>query len=286
MKIYTEDQLKEAGLKYFDQDILAMNVWINKYALKNKKGEYLELSPDDTLKRIAKEIERAELKYANPLSYRKIYETIKDFKYFIFGGSVLSGLGNNERVSSLGNCFFIDNGSDSYGGILNTEESMIQLMKRRGGVGITIEHLRPETANVNNAAKTSTGPVSFMNRFSNGTREVAQDGRRGALMITCFSPDTFVYTDKGWEYITETIKRWNNGESPKAWTHDGYKDIESVQEFDETELYEVICENKKSIKVTADHKFVVKNMETGNEYLKILKDINIKEEQIVFFLDE
>lgn len=183
-EIYSEAQLREEGLVYFDGDILATNVWINKYALKTKKGDYLELTPDDTIRRIAKEIERAENKYPNPLSHRKIYESLKNFKYFIFGGSILFGLGNDEQISSLGNCFFIDNGADSYGGIMNTEESMIQLMKRRGGVGITLEHLRPETSIVNNAAQSSTGATSFMDRFSHGTREVAQDGRRGALMIT------------------------------------------------------------------------------------------------------
>jgi len=183
-EIYSEAQIREEGLIYFKGDILATNVWINKYALKTKKGDYLELTPDDTLRRIAKEIERAELKYPNPLSHTKIYNAIKGFQNFIFGGSILFGLGNDEQVSSLGNCFFIDNGADSYGGIFNTEEAMVQLMKRRGGVGITLEHLRPETSIVNNAAKSSTGAVSFMNRFSEGTREVAQDGRRGALMIT------------------------------------------------------------------------------------------------------
>lgn len=184
VKTYSEAQLREQGLIYFEGDILATNVWINKYALKTKKGEYKESNPDDTLRRITKEIERAESKYPNPLSHRRIYESLKGFKNFIFGGSILFGLGNEEQISSLGNCFFIDNGSDSYGGIMNTEESMIQLMKRRGGVGITLEHLRPETSIVNNAAQSSTGAVSFMDRFSHGTREVAQDGRRGALMIT------------------------------------------------------------------------------------------------------
>jgi len=197
-KTYSEAQLREQGLIYFEGDALATNVWINKYALKTKKGEYREFTPDDTIRRITNEIERAELKYPNPLTNRKIYEMLKNFRYFIFGGSILFGLGNDEQVSSLGNCFFIDNGSDSYGGIFNTEESMVQLMKRRGGVGITLEHLRPETSLVNNAAQTSTGAVSFMDRFSNGTREVAQDGRRGALMITMHidHPDTLAFIMK------------------------------------------------------------------------------------------
>lgn len=182
---YTEDQLRQSGLQYFKGDILATNVWIKKYALKSKtENYYLELSPDETIKRLAKEIHRIEQKYPNPLSYEEIYESIKNFKSFIFGGSIQFGLGNVDQISSLGNCFFIDNGSDSYGGIFNTDESLVQLMKRRGGVGITLEHLRPATATVNNAAQSSTGATSFMDRFSNSTREVAQDGRRGALMIT------------------------------------------------------------------------------------------------------
>lgn len=184
-KLYHEDQLRESGLHYFKGDILATNVWIKKYALKSKEdGYYEELNPNDTLERIAKEIYRAELKYPNPLSYKEILKVIKDFKYFIFAGSILFGLGNNNAVSSLGNCFFIDNGADSYGGIFNLDESMVQLMKRRGGVGITLENLRPASANVNNSAASSTGSISFMNRYSESTREVAQDGRRGALMMS------------------------------------------------------------------------------------------------------
>jgi ribonucleoside-diphosphate reductase alpha chain len=183
-EVYREHELRDEGLKYFKGDILATNVWINKYALKNKDGYYEELTPNDTIQRVAKEIYREELKHSNPLSYEEIYNTLDKFQYFIFGGSILFGIGNNNAVSSLGNCFFIDNGSDSYGGIFNIDESMVQLMKRRGGVGITIEHLRPSTSAVNNSARSSTGAVSFMNRFSNSTREVAQDGRRGALMIT------------------------------------------------------------------------------------------------------
>lgn len=184
-KMYKESELKEQGLKFFKNDALSTSVWIKKYALRAAEdGFYEELTPDDTVQRLAKEIYRNELKYNNPLSYEEIYETLKDFKYFIFGGSILFGLGNTRAVSSLGNCFFIDNEADSYGGIFNLDESMVQLMKRRGGVGITLEHLRPSLARVNNSAYTSTGAVSFMNRFSESTREVAQDGRRGALMIS------------------------------------------------------------------------------------------------------
>ena len=186
---YQEEQLQEAALNFFNADILATNVWTKKYALKNEKN-YLELTPQDTIKRITKEIHRIEEKYPNPLSYNEIYNTLKDFKYFTFGGSIIYGIGN-PNIVSLANCFFIDNESDSYGGIFNLDESIAQLMKRRGGVGITIEHLRPSSVKVNNSASTSTGAVSFMERFSNTTREVAQDGRRGALMISlmCSHPD-------------------------------------------------------------------------------------------------
>jgi ribonucleoside-diphosphate reductase alpha chain len=182
---YTEGQLKEIGLQYFNKDLLATNVWLKKYALKEKNTEnYLEKSPDETIQRVAHEIHRIEQKYKNSLSYEEIYDALKNFGKFIFGGSILFGVGNKDQVSSLGNCFFIDNGADSYGGIFNIDESLVQLMKRRGGVGITLEHLRPASAGVNNAAQSSTGATSFMDRYSNSTREVAQDGRRGALMIT------------------------------------------------------------------------------------------------------
>jgi len=205
-EIFLEKDLQESALKYFNGDLLASNVWIKKYALKNKEGYYEELSPDGTIKRITKEIYRIEVEHPNPLSYEEIYETLKDFKYFIFGGSILFGCGNKNAVSSLGNCFFIDNGADSYGGIFNLDESMVQLMKRRGGVGITLEHLRPNTALVNNSAHSSTGAVSFMNRFSTSTREVAQDGRRGALMISmdCNHPniDEFILSKDDLTKIT------------------------------------------------------------------------------------
>lgn len=179
---YTEDQLRESALEFFNNDLLAANVWINKYALRID-NKYVELNPDDTVKRISKEIARAESKFPNPLSQDEIYQDLKDFKKFIFAGSILFGCGNPTNVT-LGNCYFIDNESDSYGGIFNLDESIAQLMKRRAGVGVTLEHLRPKYASVKNSAHSSTGAVSFMNRFSNTTREVAQDGRRGALMIS------------------------------------------------------------------------------------------------------
>jgi len=180
-------ELQEANLIYFHGDSLASDVWINKYALKNKDLLFDELTPSDMFIRLTKEIHRKEQEFPNPMSYDEIYENLKDFKYFVFGGSILFGLGNDYQTTSLGNCFFIDNGADSYGGIFNIDECIAQLMKRRGGVGITLEHLRPRNISVNNAAQTSTGAISYMDRFSNTTREVAQDGRRGALIITLSS---------------------------------------------------------------------------------------------------
>lgn len=180
---YTEQQLDEAGNDYFKGDTLALDVWKRKYALKNN-GEWLEGHPDQTISRIINEFIRKENEFPNPLSEETIQKHLTNFRHFMPGGSILFGLGNPYQISSLGNCFFIHNGADSYGGIFNLDESMVQLMKRRGGVGITLENLRPTQAKVNNAAQTSTGAVSFMERYSNSTREVAQDGRRGALMIS------------------------------------------------------------------------------------------------------
>jgi ribonucleoside-diphosphate reductase alpha chain len=156
---------------------------MTKYSLKNDE-HYMELDPTHTIDRMTDGILAAEILQPNSLNREDIHEQLDGFKKFIFGGSIQFGLGNIYQVSSLGNCFFINNGADSYGGIFNTDEQMVQLMKRRGGVGITIEGLRPEGSKVNNSARTSTGAVSFMNRFSESTREVAQDGRRGALMIS------------------------------------------------------------------------------------------------------
>lgn len=178
-----EDVFRET-LAYFKGDTMAANVWIDKYCLKDLDGNFLELTPDDMHIRIAKELNRIEQKYINPLTYEEIYPLLKNFKTIIPGGSILFGIGNSYAISSLGNCFVIGNDSDSYGGILATDEEQVQLMKRRGGVGHDISHLRAKSSAVSNSAKTSTGSVSFMPRYSNSCREVAQDGRRGALMIS------------------------------------------------------------------------------------------------------
>ena len=280
---YTLEQLQKATNAYFSDDIMATDVWISKYALQDKEGNYKELIPEDTHKRLAKEFARIEKNYPNPLSEEEIFSYFDHFKYIIPQGSPMEGIGNNYRLQSLSNCFVIDSPADSYGGIFKTDQEQAQLMKRRGGVGFDISNIRPKGMQTTNAAKTTDGIGIFMERYSNTTREVAQNGRRGALMISCFAPDTFVYTDKGWEYITKTVERWYNNEKPFAWTHEGMKEIIDVQEFNNRDIYEIECENGKIIKVTSDHEFVVKNIETNEEYLKKLIDIDVEKELMIFY---
>ena len=183
---YSQDEAYEASLRYFGGDSLAARVWLNKYALKDSDGNLYEKTPMDMHKRIAAELHRIENKYPNPLSEKEILEVIRDFKYIIPQGSPMTGIGNNFQIASLSNCFVIGNNgnSDSYGGIMKTDQEQVQLMKRRGGVGHDLSHIRPKGSPVKNSALTSTGIVPFMERFSNSTREVAQDGRRGALMLS------------------------------------------------------------------------------------------------------
>ena len=196
-KQFTFEEAFESSLKYFRGDELAATVWINKYALKDSQGNIYESSPDDMHRRMAREIHRIEKKYPNPLSEEKIYQLLKDFRYIIPQGGSMSGIGNNFQVSSLSNCFVIGNQADSYGGIMKTDEEQTQLMKRRGGVGHDLSHIRPKNTPVKNSALSSTGIVPFMERYSNSTREVAQDGRRGALMLSISSrhPDVGDFID-------------------------------------------------------------------------------------------
>lgn len=183
---YTSDEAFQASLEYFKGDDLAARVWVNKYALKDSFGAIYEATPDDMHRRIASEIARIEQRYPNPLSEAEIFDLIKDFKYIIPQGSPMTGIGNPYQIASLSNCFVIGNNgeSDSYGGIMKIDQEQVQLMKRRGGVGHDLSHIRPKGSPVKNSALTSTGIVPFMERFSNSTREVAQDGRRGALMLS------------------------------------------------------------------------------------------------------
>ncbi|WP_159946980.1 adenosylcobalamin-dependent ribonucleoside-diphosphate reductase [Polaribacter septentrionalilitoris] len=185
-KKVTREEALQASLSYFNNDELAATVWINKYALKDSDGNLYESSPNDMHHRIAKEIARIEQKYDNPLTETEIFEVIKNFKYIVPQGSPMAGIGNPFQIASLSNCFVIgnDGDSDSYGGILKIDQEQVQLMKRRGGVGHDLSHIRPKGSPVKNSALTSTGIVPFMERYSNSTREVAQDGRRGALMLS------------------------------------------------------------------------------------------------------
>ena len=185
-KTYTYDEAFEASLEYFGGDELAARVWVSKYALKDSYGNIFEKSPEDMHNRIADEIVRIENKYDSPMSKEELMGLLRDFKYIVPQGSPMSGIGNNHQVGSLSNCFVIgiDGNPDSYGGIIRIDEEQVQLMKRRGGVGHDLSHIRPKGTPVKNSALTSTGLVPFMERYSNSTREVAQDGRRGALMIS------------------------------------------------------------------------------------------------------
>ena len=183
-KTFTQEEAYDASLEYFKGDELAARVWVNKYALKDSHGTIFESTPDEMHHRIAKEIARIEKTHPNPLSEEEIYDVIKDFKYIIPQGSPMTGIGNPYQIASLSNCFVIGSNGDSYGGIMKTDQEQVQLMKRRGGVGHDLSNIRPKSSPVKNSALTSTGLVPFMERFSNSTREVAQDGRRGALMLS------------------------------------------------------------------------------------------------------
>ena len=202
-KIYSVEEVKEATIKYFNGDQLAADVWMNKYALKDSDGNIFELTPDDMHHRIASEIARIENRYPNPMTEEEVFEVLKDFRYIVPQGSPMAGIGNDFQISSLSNCFVIGtNGqSDSYGAIMKIDQEQVQLMKRRGGVGHDLSHIRPAGSPVKNCALTSTGVVPFMERYSNSTKEVAQDGRRGALMmsISINHPDSESFIDSKME---------------------------------------------------------------------------------------
>jgi ribonucleoside-diphosphate reductase alpha chain len=185
-KVFTYEEAIKATRLYFGGDDLAAKVWASKYALKDSYGKLYELTPDDMHRRLASEIHRIEKKYPNPVPAESIYEVFRDFRYIIPQGGPMTGIGNDFQVASLSNCFVIGNkgDSDSYGGIMKIDQEQVQLMKRRGGVGHDLSHIRPKGSPVLNSALTSTGVVPFMERYSNSTREVAQDGRRGALMLS------------------------------------------------------------------------------------------------------
>ena len=197
--VYSHDEAVVASIEYFKGDELAARVWANKYALKDSFGNLYEKTPDDMHRRLTREIRRIELKYKNPLPEELIYSVLRDFKFIVPQGSPMTGIGNDYQIGSLSNCFVIGNegDSDSYGGIMKIDQEQVQLMKRRGGVGHDLSHIRPKGTPVLNSALTSTGVVPFMERYSNSTREVAQDGRRGALMlsISIKHPDSGKFID-------------------------------------------------------------------------------------------
>ena len=198
-KVYTQKEAEQASVGYFGGDELAARVWSTKYALKDSFGNLYELTPDDMHHRLASEIARIESKYANPMTEAELFELLRDFRYIVPAGSPMTGIGNDFQVASLSNCFVIgqDGSADSYGAIIQIDEEQVQLMKRRGGVGHDLSHIRPYGSPVKNSALTSTGLVPFMERYSNSTREVAQDGRRGALMLSVSvkHPDSEAFID-------------------------------------------------------------------------------------------
>ena len=198
-KTYSFDEAFQASLEYFGGDELAARVWVNKYAMKDSFGRIYEKSPEQMHWRIANEIVRIENKYKNPLTAQEVFDLLDHFRYIIPAGSPMTGIGNTHQIASLSNCFVIglDGDADSYGAIMRIDEEQVQLMKRRGGVGHDLSHIRPKGSPVNNSALTSTGLVPFMERYSNSTREVAQDGRRGALMLSVSikHPDSEAFID-------------------------------------------------------------------------------------------
>ena len=186
-KTYSFDEAFQASLEYFGGDELAARVWVNKYAMKDSFGRIYEKSPEQMHWRIANEIARIENKYKNPLTAQEVFDLLDYFRYIIPAGSPMTGIGNTHQIASLSNCFVIglDGDADSYGAIMRIDEEQVQLMKRRGGVGHDLSHIRPKGSPVNNSALTSTGLVPFMERYSNSTREVAQDGRRKGYWGKC-----------------------------------------------------------------------------------------------------
>ncbi len=184
LKIYSFEEAVKESTEYFGGDIMAARNWVNKYALKDSEGKIYESNPNQMHERLAGEISRIESKYENPVQKKEIYDLIKNFDYFVPQGGPMSGMGNDNQIVSLSNCFVIGREEDSYSNIMKTDEEQVQLMKRRGGVGHDLSHIRPKGSPVLNSALTSTGVVPFMERYSNSTREVAQDGRRGALMLS------------------------------------------------------------------------------------------------------
>lgn len=258
-KTYTAEEISEASFKFFKGDDLATKVWATKYALKDSFGNVYELTPDDMHRRLAREISRIEHKYPNPLSEDVLFELFRNFKYIVPQGSPMTGVGNDYQVASLSNCFVIgfDSDSDSYGAIIKIDEEQVQLMKRRGGVGHDLSHIRPKGSPVKNSALTSTGIVPFMERYSNSTREVAQDGRRGALMLSVSikHPDSESFIDAKMESGKVT------GANVSVRLHDDFMDA-AINNKPFTQQYPVLSKDpwyKKDVDANAIWKKIVHN---------------------------
>lgn len=249
-RIFSIEEAKKTAAAYFNGDTLAGDVWVNKYALKDSDGNIYESSPDEMHRRIANELARIEQKYENPMYADYFYDVLKDFRYIIPQGGPMAGICNDFQVSSLSNCFVIGNDgeSDSYGGILKTDQEQIQLMKRRGGVGHDLSHIRPTGSPVKNCALTSTGVVPFMERFSNSTKEVAQDGRRGALMlsISIKHPDSEAFID-----AKLTQGKITNANISVKLTDDFMHAVESDSKY--TQQFPINSDNPKIIKKIDAH---------------------------------
>jgi ribonucleoside-diphosphate reductase alpha chain len=269
---YSHDEAVDASIGYFNGDELAARVWANKYALKDSFGNLFEKTPDHMHRRLAREIHRVELKYKNPLPEELIYNVLKDFKYIVPQGGPMTGIGNDYQIASLSNCFVIGNDgkSDSYGGIMKIDQEQVQLMKRRGGVGHDLSHIRPKGTPVLNSALTSTGVVPFMERYSNSTREVAQDGRRGALMlsISIKHPDSGKFIDAK----LESGKVTGANVSVKL-TDDFMNAVETQGRF--RQQYPVVSDNPK----------FVKDIDAGELWSKIIHNAWKSAEPGVLFWD-
>lgn len=258
-KTYTPEEIREASFKFFQGDDLATKVWTTKYALKDSFGNVYEQTPDDMHRRLAREIGRIEKSYPNPLSEEELFELFRNFRYIVPQGSPMTGIGNDYQVASLSNCFVIgfDGDSDSYGAIIKIDEEQVQLMKRRGGVGHDLSHIRPKGSPVKNSALTSTGIVPFMERYSNSTREVAQDGRRGALMLTVSikHPDSESFIDAKMESGKIT------GANVSVKIHDDFMEA-VIGNKPYTQQYPIQSENpwfKKDVDANAIWKKIVHN---------------------------
>ena len=242
---YSYDEAFQSSLDYFQGDELAARVWVTKYALKDSFGNLYEKNPDDMHHRIASEIARIEANYPNPLSHDELFDLLKGFKYIVPQGSPMTGIGNEYQVASLSNCFVIgfDGDADSYGAIIKLDEEQVQLMKRRGGVGHDLSHIRPKGSPVKNSALTSTGLVPFMERYSNSTREVAQDGRRGALMLSVSikHPDSESFIDAKLEQGKVT------GANVSVKVHDDFMEA-AVNNLPYKQQYPINASNPTAIK--------------------------------------